>query len=594
MTVMALMALMTVLAAGMVAVYTSSLNHVQAFSNGEIAQAEADSAINELIARLNENPSYGSSGEEIRGTRSANLSDSEAYHVLTFSGGGYPISTNANTGSKAGSLGRTVPAGHVHAVATGYCRGQYRTVEVLIAHPPFPYGLASSGKIDSKTPLTVKGRSASGSDDRPGHLVSNSPGGVTIGEADGAETYITGFVKSKGTISIDQPAVVLEGVYPGAGAIELPDIPLDSKFDNEGDPGVIEILDAEFPAQVLDVMYHSNHSVTYNGSVEMKNAFLFSREDVTIYGGLHGTGAIVAMGNVTINGGTDLSGTNNVAILAGGRITLSGGGNYFKGIVYAEGGIDARKITIVGNAITNNPADPESCSVNLDEATLISDTSSSTIEFTAESHQEATRQRTAGRVPFQIDPFDGGGEFPRGDREGEAIGATDTDKSYDDLRGQVRGNLEGLWSEDGPPSGIAWNDEFISHTMDDGAGAVAREFREAFDILEEAQVLQVQLAALEAVEDDPLTPGDESNGAERAQLALEIAALKVDYQAAMTEAEDAYMEYVRASASSDGSYIDNGFIEANVFKDYKFDLNEYLPPAERYRIGFYNVHGRRM
>lgn len=602
-TVLAVVALMTVLAAGMVAVYTSSLNHVQAFSNGEMAQAEADSAINELVARLNEDPTFGTNGEEIKGTRTVGLSDGQAYHVLSFSGsGGYPKSTNARAGSTSGSLGRTVPTGHVHAVATGYCRGQYRTVEVLIQHPPFPYGLASSGRVVSTTPLVVKGTSGnwspgdSDTEDRPGHLVSNSQNGVTIGTQRGVETYISGFIKSKGNITVDQPATVLEGIYPNNNTVKLPTIGL-AGFSNSGDDGVIEILDSEFPAQVLDVMYHSNHSLTYNGQVEMDNAFLFCQEDVTIFGGLEGIGAIVAMGDINISGGASLSGTNNVALLAGGKIRLNGSGNYFKGIVYAEGGIDARKITIVGNAIANNEGNPEASSVQLEDVVFINDTNQSSIKFTAKSNKRATRQRGAGRVPFQIDPFDGGGEFPRGDRPGELIGATDTDKSYDELHGQVRANLTGLWVDDGPPSGIAWNDEFISHTMADGAGEVARRFREAFDILEEAQAIQIEINQLEGRKVGTDDPNHEShNSGLNSQITTlegELVTLKGQWALAIDEAETAYMDYVAESASSNGSYINDGFLEVDVTKDYSIDLNEYLPQAEHYRVGFYTVHGRR-
>lgn len=591
-TVMALVALMSVLAAGMVGVYSSSLNQVQAFSNGELAQAEADSAITELLARLTDDPTFGSSGEEIRGTRTSSLSPEQAYHVLTFSGsGGFPESTNARGGSASGALGRTVPNGQVHAVATGYCRGQYRTVEVLIEHPPFPYGLSSSGAINSTTPLVIKGTSGTwvpGQEDRPGHLVSNSPRGVTIGGENGASTYISGFVKSVGSISIDQPAEVLEGLYPQDRAVELPDINLES-FSNVGEPGVVEILDTEFPAQVLDIMYHSNHTVTYNGAVEMKNAFLFSRGDVNIYGGLTGVGAIVALGDINIHGASSLDGTNNVALLAGGRVSLAGGGNFFRGIVYGKGGIDARQITIVGNAIANNPASPESSSVRLEDVIIISSSSTSTLSFTARSRRQATRQRDAGRLPFRMN-LDGGNAFPNGG--GGANQPMPAGMTEGRLRSSIRRMMAGLWPPSGPNPDITWSGDYPLDQMGGDAADVMRMFRVAMDSLFEAQVLVQEIDEIR--NEDPQTPDDVSDQQDRiSQRESQIAQLRADYQQASAAAEAAYMELAMSSTEQNGSYLEGGFTEPDIEREYTIDLNSYIPRSENYRVGFYTVHGRR-
>ena len=589
---MALMALLTVLAAGMVAVYTSSLNHVQAFSNGELAQAEAESAINELIARLNEDPTFGDNGEEIRGTRTRGMSEEQAYHILTFdNSSSYPHSVNARGGSGSGSMGRSIPNGHVHAVATGYCRGQYRTVEVLLEHPPFPYGLASSGQINSVTPLEVRGTSGAwspGDEDRPGHLVSNSPGGVTIGSSSGASTFISGMVKSRGAINIGQPATVLEGLFPHSSTVQLPNINLAS-FNNYGDDGVIEILDREFPAQILDAMYYSHHTITYNGPVSMNNSFMYCEEDINIYGGLSGVGAIVARGNVTINGGSQFSGTNNVAVLAGGRITLRGAGNYFRGIVYGEGGIDAQNVTVVGNAIANNASRPEAASVRLDDVIFISSDETSTLNFTARSRRAAVRQRQGGRIPFQITLE--GDTFPRGDRNGgrELIGETDSNQSLDELRSNVSGLLRSLWPASGP-SEVVWNGAYDPGTQGGQVRRIGELFRTAFGHLEAGQVLQEELDLLI---DAPSTPDDDQTAADRrAEIRSEMATLRGRFQSAIAEAESEYIRYVEETANSNGSYLE-GFAEPDVFRDYSIDLNTYLPQSEQYRIAYYNVFGRR-
>lgn len=590
-TVMAMMALMTVLAAAMVAVYTSSLNHVQAFSNGELAQAEADSAISELLARLHEDPAYGTSGEEISGTQTPGLDPGQAFHVLTFSSSSsYPHSTNAIGGSASGSLGRSVPAGHVHAVATGYCRGQYRTVEALIEHPPFPYGLSSSGAINSRTALVVKGTSGNwrpGDEDRPGHLVSNSPGGVRIGRTAGAQTYITGFIKSVGDISVEQQATVLEGLHPNAGPVGLPDINLET-FANSGEAGVIEILDSEFPAQVLDVMYHSNHSVRYNGPVEMRDAFLFSRGDVTVYGGLTGVGAIVALGDVNIFGGADLDGSNNIAILAQGKITLAGGGNFFRGILYAENGIDARKVTVVGNAIANNPASPEAASVDLEDVILISSDITSSFNFTARSNRRARRQRNAGRVPFRLDTSDG--TFPS---QTLAVGVSTAGKSEAQLRYSVKAHLSALWPASGP-SEIKWNPEYKIGEIGGEVGNIARMFSDTYAFLEQAQILQTERNALSAEAGSASGSALDDINRRIGDIDTELAAIRAQFDIAVERAEQAYLEYALSAANSDGAYLDDGFLEPDVEKEYTIDLNTYIPESDDFRVGYYQVFGRRM
>ncbi|MBI3928088.1 MAG: hypothetical protein HY319_21270 [Armatimonadetes bacterium] len=594
---LAVLAILAVVVAGMTGLYTMGLNHIQSLTNGEMAQAEAEAALAELLARLTADPDYGTREEEIRGRVTPGLTDQQAHHVLTFRAGtGVPHSTHAASGSQPGSLGRTVPAGTVHAVAVGHCRGQYRTLEALIERPPFPYGLAASGRIESASPLVVKGTSGDweeGKEDRPGHVVSNSLQGIGIGKREGLETCITGFAKSVGPIDILQPARVLEGILPHSAPTVLPDIPLQT-FDNQGSPGVVNVVDTDFSGQVLDVMYRSAHDIRYNGPVEMRNAFLYVDGDLTVFGSLSGVGAIVATGDITLKGGSALGGLNRLALLAGGRVTLHGEGNYFQGLVYAEGGIDARNIVVVGNAIANHPDSPEQAGAQLDQVTIVADASSAVLAFTATSSSQAQSQEEAGRVPFQIDVA--GGFFPNsesgGDPETESGGDENTYGSIDEAAQDVGEQLDGIWQDalDGKQS-------LLMLGLQSKPGPVLtiyKQFEELFWMAGEAARLVAEIKKLDPPPaDDPDTPADEGAEAQAglAQLEGKLGALEEKYKLAAEKGVEAYTGFMQEHTEANGAYKDLEGVTLDVTREYRIDVNSYLPESELYKIGYWHVYG---
>ncbi len=135
------------LAAGVTGLFTANLNLTQAVANGQTAQAEAEAALNQAIYGLTDDLA---ATPTVRGTATRGVVD--AYHVVDFDpSSSFPYSTNNQSDTATtGFGGRTVPAGHVHLVSTGFCRGQYRTLEVLLDLPPFPYAVALSGVLDCR------------------------------------------------------------------------------------------------------------------------------------------------------------------------------------------------------------------------------------------------------------------------------------------------------------------------------------------------------------------------------------------------------------------------------------------------------------
>lgn len=607
-TVFCLVGIVMLLASGMVGVFTLNLNMTQKSFNGSVAEAEAEAGIAELLYRItteenidnSKQPptvSYGRAGETIRGTITPNLSAEEAYHVVTFATGtGYPHSTN-NTylDSDTGALGRTVPDGMFHVVSTGYCRGQYRTIEALIAKPPFPFGLATSGKLVSRDPFVVKGISSvedfiDDKTDRPGHILCNSPDGVTIGQSDPPRpTYISGFVKSVGPIAIAQPAEVLGGLRPNADLSTLATIDV-TKFRNEGQPGVVTINDPTLVRdQTMDIMYfYSGERLTYERSVKLKQALLYVEGDLVIKGPVTGEGLIVVDGNVTFGSGTTLDGANKMAVLASGDVTIRGANNYFTGLIYCGGNFTASNVTVVGNTIVNSP-DPTRGEANLENVTVISNsqTGDMTVTVTSSSRAEGQNNEPDAVLPLGVT----GGTF-----------GLPPDWDYSNGGG---GNLGG-WIDPKDPQSL-----YVGILMDMWQGSIATP--ESFPALgmppsgpntAEIWAQAVALYDLAAsnrdisVEIDGLTKslGSEIDPAIRATIQNRIATLEAEqlaaeavFRAAAEGLVSNIYDHMQTHADGDGVF-DDGTVDMDITIEHRFNLNEYLPESERIKIAYWRVH----
>ena len=616
-SVLTLVGIVMMIAVAMVSVFSMNLNMTQKSFNGAVAEAEAEAGLAEVLYRitLDENVdnsqqppavSYGLNNETIRATITPGMGPDEAYHVVTFaSGTGFAHSTNNTTLNRdTGSLGRAVPDGMFHIVSTGYCRGQYRSIEALIAKPPFPFGLATSGKLHSLDPFVVKGVSSvenliQGEEDRPGHLLCNSPEGVQIGQSDPPRsTYISGFVKSVGPISIAQPAQVLGGLRPGADSSTLATIDVTS-FHNEGEPGVVTLLDPTFVNdQEMDIMYYfSGDLLTYERSVRLDKAFLYVDGDLLIKGPVTGEGLIVVNGDVTFKSGTTLDGANKMAVLASGDVRIEGANNYFAGLVYCGGNFAASNVTIVGNTIVNS-ADPEKGDAELENVTVISNTETADMTITITSSTSAQGQNNGpdGVIPLMV-------------TTGTGVFGLPPDWDYSNgggggLHGWVEPNvhpqsfyveslIEQLWmvSMDNPdalpalgmaPSGA-------------GTGGIWAQAVGMYDIASLNAVATQQIADLNA-----LKAGAPANGHSVSDLEAQIQALEqqqaaaaLSFRAAAEGLVQAIYEHMETHADGNGNF-DDGSVDMDITIEERFNLNEYLPESERVKIAYWHIHNRKL
>ncbi|MEW6281181.1 MAG: hypothetical protein AB1758_21400, partial [Candidatus Eremiobacterota bacterium] len=405
--VMALVLIMSVLAVTMVAIYMSNLNFTQSTLNGNLAQLEAESAITEVIGKLTANPDFGVSGQSLRGTSTPKTDPREAWHEVTFdSGSSLPYSTNTVGGTRTGYGGRSLPAGAVHVVATGFFRGQYRSIEAVIEHPPFPFGIASDGPILSTTPLIVQGTSGIVGEtvmeptlDRPGHVASNSSLATAV-DLNGAATRVTGFVQSCGGIRVDPAAVIKGGMRPYYAALDLPLLDFNA-FNIQND--AIQVLDREFfEKQNLNTLYYASDDVVFNGGINFQKGLLRCARSVTVREGIKGEGAIVCDGDVNILGGlTSLAGSNRVAIVAKGNVNLLGNEQRFQGLLYTEGTLQADNVMIVGNVVVNPENPGNTPTVTLKDTRVVADQSASTLRFNVPRPGSVQFQTEPGRMPFK-------------------------------------------------------------------------------------------------------------------------------------------------------------------------------------------------
>lgn len=642
MSALLLITIIMLIAATMAGVFTMNMNITQRVSNGTVALSEAEAGISEVLYLItrdenieapssaeesSENPkvTYGFENETIRSTITPGMDSDEAYHVVTFnSSSAYPHSTNNTTlDNDSGSLGRTVPDGMLHIVSTGYCKGQYRSVECIIEKPPFPFGLATSGPIHSTEPLVVKGVSSldklvSGDEDRPGHILCNSAEGVRIDQVNPPRpTEISGFIKSAGPAVVAQPAVVRGGIRAHSDASSFADINIEN-FKNEGEPGVVTLVDNTYPEdQQMDIMYyHPGGGLTYQGSVNMNRALLYVDGDLTINGPVSGEGLIVVNGNATFQAGTTLSGSNKMAVLCSGDMTINGNNNYFTGLVYCEGNLSARNITIVGNTIVNSP-DPNKGQALLEDVTVVSNEDTADMTITITSGSGALGQNPVSRYPFPLQVNGGGlGIPPDNDAPGGLLGWPGAGATPDQIAGMLKGpsafengsrvpvaegsaTSDNLWSyivanggsaEFNPPAFAPDADALIN-----GPGGIKELIASATEAQGMVNDLEAAHAAKSAAENED--PKDmaaiEDANAIIEDLGPKLEAAQEAFDTAADSFAQAFYEYGQSHADADGTF-DNGTVPMDITQDHRFNLNEYLPESERVKINFWRVYPRRL
>jgi hypothetical protein len=320
----------------------------------------ARSAASLALAKLSENAEFdGSAIVPEGGWVIFNRQEAERLQV--------PYSSNNLKGTTAepGSLQNTVPPATAHIVAVGRSHGQVRRLEAVLAVPPFPFAVASSGPIRARRGVEIAGLRAmpvAGSLEQAplgeADLVSNDPSQEAVYLGSG--THIRGSVQAVGQIAQDAQDVRVTGAIKSQAEHEQ--IPLQdfAKYDplvQGWEYNSIEVDELSGSANQLSGRRRKAGSLRVRDGLELEGALLFVDGDLHIQGGLRGKGAVVVTGNVTLEGQSQFESGHAVAVLAGGDARIRGSGpqgSFFQGLVYTQGQFEADRVTLVGSLIAND------------------------------------------------------------------------------------------------------------------------------------------------------------------------------------------------------------------------------------------------
>jgi len=401
------------------------------------SQAEnlAQSGISEAIARVRQDANWGTTAQTYALERTMpHTHDPQAGFSLTFD----PSRPNASVNNVRGDfIVKNCPPGALLLTSTGHCNGYTSTCQALIAAPPFPYAIASSGPIRSQNGL-VLGSVPAGFDptagldlDRLGPAEMMTQG---LDDAGGAalvlkgQSTIVGTGHSAGSVDIDEDTVKVDGeLLPNARTEDVPLISL-SELDFTSDPNTqtlprSDFQDSEKLSGLLQWSPTSGESLTFKKGLALNGATLRVRGNLVIEGPITGAGALLVDGNVTIQGGAQLSADNQVAILSQGSVSVTGqgaGSSYLQGLIYAAGedGIKLQDCTVVGTVLNaGKTSSGAGAPMQVERATVAFDSKavSMSVDLSASGVDDGTRfSRARLKNPLPLSTFyrDGAWDIP--------------------------------------------------------------------------------------------------------------------------------------------------------------------------------------
>ena len=293
----------------------------------------------------------------------------------------YSTNNAAGTTTVEGGQGRVVPANSVHLVALGSSGGVVRKVETVLSVPSFPWALAANGQVVIREGAMV-GSLPEGvwppslADLEPADLVSNSTSDTAI--LLGTGSRVLGDVETPGKVVLADSTVQVDGqIREAAEPNTLPQMKAE-----DFDPAVLEIAfddltglsgasltsttasggttsgGATTGGFALSGAARHDGDFQIDQDVVLSGAVLYVDGDLTVNGNIQGNGIVVVNGDSTVSSGVTLDGATKVAIVSAGKVTLRGVGptsSSIRGLFYAEDGLLAEEITVVGALIAAGP-----------------------------------------------------------------------------------------------------------------------------------------------------------------------------------------------------------------------------------------------
>jgi hypothetical protein len=331
------------------------LNLATKLSSDTKARMAAESELNNVLLSLIKNPGYGQNNEREEWQDAAAGTSAK----VSFNKADDPYSTNNYYTSAAGKgwNNRQVPPNAIHVVTEGHCGTTVKRMEMIVKKGVFPYAVATTAKIQSlNSPLWVEGVLSTNSllagiKDRPGSIHSNSTASVAVEAPE--KSYITGVASAQGGIDIKMPSQVAGGIRANSGEVEIPFMNV-SSFDPKDTKGVIALSSSSYNGLTLNTVYRTTGKIDIIGDLNLESGILYSEGDITVTGKVIGNGALISKGKVSIARTSDLSASNQVAIVADGDVTVAGQGSFLQGLVYTHGNFYGENFTLAGSLIAQS------------------------------------------------------------------------------------------------------------------------------------------------------------------------------------------------------------------------------------------------
>lgn len=368
------------------AVASSSIAHLtmnSRFENGRVAGDLAESAAASCLAKVLKDTRW-------QGDVEVSLASAPGgWGRVTFTSQkagqwDVPVSVNNLENSAAVTInGQQIGPASLRVRAVGRYRGVTRSLTQVIAIPPFRYALSSTGAIVSNGGLTVAslddpGLLAGGFDRlldeqlKAGNLAGNRSGAesVVLNSSPSRPVLVKGCVDSAGSVVVAREARVLGGVNENGAPVPVPRIAVDD-YDPRERTDVVELDQLQQGHLKLEKPTRRQGDLKVASGLELDGGYLYIDGNLDIYGGLTGKGAIFATGDVKIHGLATFGTHNQEAIVARGNVGIEGTGrdhSIFQGVVYTEGDLNAKDVTLVGSMVGNkpNPTGQEGSRIQLD------------------------------------------------------------------------------------------------------------------------------------------------------------------------------------------------------------------------------------
>lgn len=374
---------LSLLAFTLASLCVTHLRLVSQQDDGVLASNAARSAVSAAISKVIETKTFGRDRAPEAEVR---LEIGEAQGYLTFNAqaaqeSDLPYSTNNLEGTEdvSGAEGALVPSATVHLVAIGHSGNATRRIEAVLRVPPFPWAIASGGRIETKNGVMV-GALPAGTSEPPADLELLLPADLVANGSDsqaillGNNSTVLGDVETPGQVVLGPQSVEVRGeIRSGSEPVKLPTIHATDYDPASTGTAHIPLSQSDVDGGTREITGFARAqggNLTFEEPLLLSNGQLFVDGNLTLEGGVQGTGMLIATGDITITAGAQLQGQTELAVVSGGRVDLRGvgsAGSIIRGLFYAERGLDAQELTLIGSLLTGNA----STGVTLDNVNLL-------------------------------------------------------------------------------------------------------------------------------------------------------------------------------------------------------------------------------